>query len=558
MNKRFSTLYYNPWLGPSSYPDPQSSEHRHKFCGREKEIVELTHLIDEYFFVTLYGMSGIGKSSLLNAGVFSELRKMQYLPISIRLLLVQDDENFQQNIIKCIEQTITRTGGHIEIFNVVEEETDITKDDFLWNYFARHRFYEKSENLVFPVIVMDQFEEVLRSSDLRRGAEKLLSQIAYLIDEDHAINDCIVDGEEYSYDFNFRFVLSIREDDLYRLEDSIDKGYLVSLKQNRYRLRGMNRENAERVVKIPSMGFISDDVACSILDNLKENRGEDDDVWSPAILSLFLYLYYENEVETDTLDVFANYYHDATSSQIIDADSLTYLEDRLLTDVGNRNLMLLSEAQNKVSAKALNNLISCKIIQVEKRNGVDYIEFSHDRLCAEAKKNRELRVLQMQKKKFYKRLLLILSLAICICLAVSFFCLHLNKTNRELDIAKNQLEKSNEYLKLEKEQSEKTNIELRSRNHELEMIKKNLSTRNIELEKTKRKLNKTIASLNQTRLTLSKIYQKVDSSNIWKDNNKEQPGIEKNSKVSDITSHIVLKAIQDSIYGKSNHRTVSE
>ena len=493
MNKKFTTIEYNPWPGPSSYQDPQSCEHSQDFCGREKEIIELTHLIDEYFFVTLYGMSGIGKSSLLNAGVFPKLREMQYLPISIRLLLVQNGDNFQRHIINCIELTITNIGGRIKSVNIVEEATDITKDDYLWNYFARHSFYDKEGNVLFPVIVLDQFEEVLRSNELRLHAETLLSQIAYLINENNIIDDCIVDGEEYSYDFNFLFVLSIREDDLYRLEDSIDKSYLVSLKQNRYRLRGMNRINAESVITIPSKGIITNEETISILKDLKESRGENIDIWNPAILSLFLYLYYEKDGEADTSNVFADYYHDATSSQFISETSLTYLEDHLLTDAGHRNLMLLSEAQDTISTKSLNNLIASKIIQVDKRNGVDYIEFSHDRLCAEAKKNREQRNLRMQKKKFYEKIIIISIIALIICLVISFFSIKLVNKNNELNDTNNDLAATNQKL----------------------------DSRNKELERTKKKLSETIEHQKQERLfsrAKSDTLKLVQQDNMKKEN----------------------------------------
>lgn len=528
MNTKFTTIEHNPWPGPLSYQDPQSCEHSQDFCGREKEIIEMTHLIDEYFFVTLYGMSGIGKSSLLNAGVFPKLREMQYLPISIRLLLVQNGDNFQRHIINCIELTITNIGGRIKSVNIVEEATDITKDDYLWNYFARHSFYDKEGNVLFPVIVLDQFEEVLRSNELRLHAETLLSQIAYLINENNIIDDCIVDDEEYSYDFNFRFVLSIREDDLYRLEDSIDKSYLVSLKQNRYRLRGMNRINAESVITIPSKGIITNQETTSILKDLKESRDENIDIWNPAILSLFLYLYYEKDGEADTSNVFADYYHDATSSQFISETSLTYLEDHLLTDAGHRNLMLLSEVQDTISTKSLNNLIASKIIQVDKRNGVDYIEFSHDRLCAEAKKNREQRNLRMQKKKFYNRIIVISLISAFICLVVSFYYLRLNENKKELQAQYDKLRETNQKL----------------------------DSRNEELEKTKMELSETIMHLEQ-----EKIYSRAKSDTlkvVQKENTKKDKQIaEQNLQIAEQNLRIARMTTESENQNKNRSGTFS-
>ena len=79
----------NPWAGLSSYEDPEKAEREGRkpklFCGRDEESHNVAQLIAGNIFVTLYGKSGTGKTSLLNAGVFPRLRQKRYLPLSIRL-----------------------------------------------------------------------------------------------------------------------------------------------------------------------------------------------------------------------------------------------------------------------------------------------------------------------------------------------------------------------------------------------------------------------------------------------------------------------------------------
>ena len=82
----------NPWAGLASYEDPKTAERKLKFCGRDDDSYDMVRLIMGNVFVTLYGKSGIGKTSLLNAGVFPELRKEQYSPVSIRLGM-RDEEH---------------------------------------------------------------------------------------------------------------------------------------------------------------------------------------------------------------------------------------------------------------------------------------------------------------------------------------------------------------------------------------------------------------------------------------------------------------------------------
>ena len=56
---------YNPWAGLASYEDPKTARQKLKFCGRDDDSYDLARLIMGNVFVTLYGKSGIGKTSLL-------------------------------------------------------------------------------------------------------------------------------------------------------------------------------------------------------------------------------------------------------------------------------------------------------------------------------------------------------------------------------------------------------------------------------------------------------------------------------------------------------------
>ena len=64
----------NPWAGLSSYEDPEKAKREGRkpklFCGRDDESHQVMQLISSNIFVTFYGKSGTGKTSLLNAGVF--------------------------------------------------------------------------------------------------------------------------------------------------------------------------------------------------------------------------------------------------------------------------------------------------------------------------------------------------------------------------------------------------------------------------------------------------------------------------------------------------------
>ena len=340
----------NPWAGLSSYEDPEKAVREGRkpklFCGRDDESHQVTQLIGSNIFVTLYGKSGTGKTSLLNAGVFPRLRQKRYLPVSIRLSMDALDTTFQQCIVNRVSQTISEHQGKMQTIEVVPLSADEQAPDYLWSFFARTRFMDGEGRTLFPVIVLDQFEEVFRNRRLE--AETLLRQIAYLMDESHALTPRIVDGQPYKYDFNFRFVASIREDDLYRLEDSIDNNYLSELKRCRYRLRSLTEQGAQDVVLIPGEGLFKTEEQKSIANAIiSKSRNEDSSI-STNIVSLLcsrVFVDFQKsgaDYITPSLvdnfikgNPFERFYNEATRG--FSNKEKSYIEDHLVDSTGRRN-----------------------------------------------------------------------------------------------------------------------------------------------------------------------------------------------------------------------------
>src|SRR3954469_18480160 len=71
----------NPWPGLASFTE----DTREFFYGREKETDELLRLVRRQTLTVLFGQSGLGKSSLLQAGVFPVLREADFIPLYLRL-----------------------------------------------------------------------------------------------------------------------------------------------------------------------------------------------------------------------------------------------------------------------------------------------------------------------------------------------------------------------------------------------------------------------------------------------------------------------------------------
>lgn len=240
----------NPWIGASFYEEPlNKKEGTPKFCGREKETNELFQMVYNNIYVTLYGKSGLGKTSLLKAGLFPRLRNACFFPVYLRFNN-KSVENISRYLVETIERTLKEEHGQVIEVPVIEEKPDTSETRFLWSYFAQHSFLNNEGKTVFPVIVLDQFEEFFRYN--KEQTEILLRQIDYLAEGNHELPDqTLPNGQKYEYCYNFRFVGSIREDELYRLEDCIDNNFLNCMKQNRVRLRGLSESGAAEAIWIP-------------------------------------------------------------------------------------------------------------------------------------------------------------------------------------------------------------------------------------------------------------------------------------------------------------------
>lgn len=342
-----SILSINPWRGLAAYEEPREGNNPFPFCGRLIESNEVTSLIDDNLFVTLYGKSGIGKSSLVKAGVFPRLRKLNYFPVFLRLGIAADQDCFQSILIASVENELTKLAGKTNLVEIVPDEADTQSPSFLWSYFARHIFVNNSGEKVFPVIVFDQFEELFRRSYLRDKVSVLLRQIHYMTEDGHEIKDSIIDGKEYYYDYNFRFMVSIREDELYYLDDIIDDEYLTSLLGARYRLKPLSRENAIEIIETPCTDLFDKNDINAITERIISTSEDSFGRIGTNMLSLICnrlfqaFHNYGKAIDISIVDEFLSenlfriLYEEATEK--LSEDERTYIEQHLIDSSGRRD-----------------------------------------------------------------------------------------------------------------------------------------------------------------------------------------------------------------------------
>jgi tetratricopeptide (TPR) repeat protein len=122
------------------------------FFGRRSETEELFLRILSVPLLLQFGKSGLGKTSLLQAGLFPLLRTKPFLPVMIRLNDPQ--ESLTEAVARSIRESVRNEGADI----------DDTTPDGLWELLATTTVW-RDDLLLTPVLVFDQFEEVFTLRD---------------------------------------------------------------------------------------------------------------------------------------------------------------------------------------------------------------------------------------------------------------------------------------------------------------------------------------------------------------------------------------------------------
>ncbi|NMG00797.1 WD40 repeat domain-containing protein [Aromatoleum toluolicum] len=275
---------HNPWPGLAAYDEASQAY----FHGREDAAESLLRLIRVAPVTALYGKSGQGKSSLLQAGVFPLLRAEHYLPVYVRL-------DFSEHA-PCppLEQAARRLEE--EIARIGAECPPRAPGEGLWQFLHRRdlEIWSADNYPLIPVLVLDQFEELFsRSGSDRERIRAVFDELADLIENRIPTELATALGERERravLDINaqpYRIVLSFREDFLPELESWKDK--VPTLLRNRLRLLPMTRAEAIGATERAGTAVLGEGVAAKIVDfvaptDLEANGGAAD--VEPVLLSL--------------------------------------------------------------------------------------------------------------------------------------------------------------------------------------------------------------------------------------------------------------------------------
>ena len=152
-----------PYVGPRAF----TLEDRARFFGRKDEVDETVSLIMAHPVVLIYALSGVGKSSLVNAGIIPMLREEDYAvlpPARVEGVIpagISPTEIANPFVFHALCCWIAEAGVP---FCGAEEVVNLRVSEFVGAW-LKGRAPEQAESS--PVLVLDQFEEIFTGNEAR-------------------------------------------------------------------------------------------------------------------------------------------------------------------------------------------------------------------------------------------------------------------------------------------------------------------------------------------------------------------------------------------------------
>ena len=393
---------------PYRYPgvQPFTTAQSEVFFGRDQDIADLYRLIRREALVVLYGKSGLGKSSLLNAGIVPHsLRAAEYEPVVIKFGAWTEGKT---------DTPLDLTKAYLNAGQAPSPTLQplLPEEDSLWRC-AKNRQLNGAGR---PLLLFDQFEELFTYPEAaiqafrQELAELLHTELPLryrrLLDAGAAPELSEAEEDALETPLEARIVFAIRSDRMHLLHQLADT--LPNILRHLYELRALRPEDARAAIVEPAQKsgeFCTPSftwAAPALTNLLGYLQDPDDDNRVEAILLQLLCQYFEeklvekqglSQIEARHLGEFEqiieNYYHDKLGS-LPNAQSRSaarkLIEEGLVLEGENIRLSL-HEAQIThqygVDSELLERLVNSRLLRAEPflRGGYTY-ELAHDRLVA--------------------------------------------------------------------------------------------------------------------------------------------------------------------------------
>lgn len=462
----------NPWLALSTYEEKDKK----RFKGREQDTQNMLKMLQQNEYVVCYAASGDGKSSLINAGVCPEMRKIGYFPIKI---VFSSDEYEGINIPRkgkdntiidfdaCILKKIEESSNYFtfEVNNRFSSFPAELSSNLWWKLRTQTVQVPYGVFDYIPVLIFDQFEEILRA----KWKNEFFAWLEELSSDEcpDSIYDKVSLNEKLPSRKKFKAIFSMRYEYVGELDYWCSQRHFIpQMMRGRYFLKPLNEKQAISIITEQSegddraLGIIKEN-AENIIDGLKKQNSAEDAEISAILLSILCYVYYNNIYNNgknelpDTKNLISTFYTDKLKElNLTDRDEAD-IEDKLVTSEGYRkrsvllddvptlkkNVRYSEEGSNSSKLPLWEVLKKAHLLYVENSGVSQYVEFVHDKLAEAAFDQRNLRN-KRRKADFVKILFFIIGL----CFFIGVF-VHQSNTKIVFDntVVANDVDKFAEY-----------------------------------------------------------------------------------------------------------------
>jgi len=362
---------------PIKFLDSYSRDDKDIFFGRDKETLELYDKVGKSKVVLLYGLSGTGKTSLINCGLENKYEENQRIFIYVRR---------GNNINNSFRQALTAEASSLIHPNAGPAEALETV------------YYDFLKPLT---IIFDQFEELFISGDY---------------DEKHLFINTISDILQS--ELKVKFIFSLREEYLAYMDEFEEK--IPIIYDHRYRLEKMRRATLEEVItKIVEKGgasLESDQIPSMIIDSISDRKGNVELPYLQVYLDKLTRLMVSSsgdKVFTEQLvkkageleDVLGDFLEEQIAriaSEAGSREAINNILKQLITPDGTKKQLSIDEVKpfGKGSIEQIKEILAkleeSRIVKLE--DGI--YELSHDSLAkkiAEKRSSEELRLIEIIK-----------------------------------------------------------------------------------------------------------------------------------------------------------------
>ena len=351
------SIHSNELERPYKFLDYFETSDLYVFWGRDEEINEVVRIIKIRPFLVLYGVSGIGKTSLVLAGIVPNLHNKNYYCVHARC---EDDPlmSIKREVIRNLPPMRTYLGEHLPEF------------------FATMTDYQNNP----VVVILDQFEEFF---------------LRLIHTERQAFMDMLACWRKFDPP-PFKLVFVIREDYLGRMDEL--KDYLPDPLKFRYRLSSLNRQNARLAIAKPveKAGLSYEEgMIDRLLDDLEAQNKTEEGIFPPHLQIVCSRLvdciqpnsniitWRDVQKQGELTGILNKYIEQVLSTLPRNQQNRAWdILKKATTAAGTKTILGIEDiSDSEGSQKLVQKLVERRLMRKNTKDGEDTYELAHDKLA---------------------------------------------------------------------------------------------------------------------------------------------------------------------------------